>query len=127
MGSELLVLPSAAVLPRHDDGRLLLLQIVGTGRWAAIGGAIEPDESPAEAAVRGAEEDAGVTLRLGPILGVSGGPEHSMAYPKEIRPPTSPPRSMPPWCPAPLGPTATRARPSSGRTPGTFPMTRRAG
>ncbi|MGO8871715.1 MAG: NUDIX domain-containing protein, partial [Acidimicrobiales bacterium] len=61
--------------------------MVGTGRWATIGGAIEPDVSPAEAAVSGAEEDAGVTLRLGPILGVSGGPEYRMAYPKEIRPP----------------------------------------
>jgi ADP-ribose pyrophosphatase YjhB (NUDIX family) len=54
---------------------------VDTGRWATIGGAVEPDESPAEAAGREAEEEAGVTLRLGPVLGVLGGPEYRMAYP----------------------------------------------
>ncbi len=81
VGHELLVLPSAAVLPRDERGRILLVRIIDTGRWATIGGAIEPDESPAEAAMREAEEEAGVTLRLGPILGVLGGPEYRMTYP----------------------------------------------
>jgi 8-oxo-dGTP pyrophosphatase MutT (NUDIX family) len=81
VGNELLVLPSVAVLPRDDGGRLLLVQQLDTGLWATIGGAIEPDESPEGAAVREAEEEAGVTLRLGPILGVFGGFEYRMTYP----------------------------------------------
>lgn len=81
VGHELLVLPSAAVLPRDPDGRVLLVRISDTGQWAAIGGAIEPDESPQQAALREAEEEAGVSLRLGPILAVLGGPEFRITYP----------------------------------------------
>ena len=60
---------------------MLLVQLMDSGRWATIGGAIEPDESPQEAALREAEEEAGVTLRLGPILDVLGGPEYRLPYP----------------------------------------------
>ncbi len=81
VGHELLVLPSVVVFPRDDDGRFLLVRIADTGLWAHIGGAIEPDESPEQAALREAQEEAGVTLRLGPILGVVGGPEFRMTYP----------------------------------------------
>jgi ADP-ribose pyrophosphatase YjhB (NUDIX family) len=81
VGNELLVLPSAAVIPRDNVGRILLVRIIDTGEWAAIGGAIEPDESPEQAALREAEEEAGVTLRLGPILAVLGGPEFRITYP----------------------------------------------
>jgi 8-oxo-dGTP pyrophosphatase MutT (NUDIX family) len=81
IGNELLVLPSAAVLPRDDRGRVLLVRLIDSGLWATIGGAIEPDESPQEAALREAEEEAGVTLKLGPILDVLGGPEYRLTYP----------------------------------------------
>jgi ADP-ribose pyrophosphatase YjhB (NUDIX family) len=81
VGTELLVLPSAAVLPRDETGQVLLVRIIDTGEWAVIGGAIEPDESPEHAAVREAEEEAGVTLELGPILAVLGGPEFRITYP----------------------------------------------
>jgi ADP-ribose pyrophosphatase YjhB (NUDIX family) len=81
VGNELLVLPSAAVLPSDEAGRILLVRIIDTGNWATIGGAVEPDESPSEAALREAEEEAGVALRLGPLLGVVGGPDYRMTYP----------------------------------------------
>jgi ADP-ribose pyrophosphatase YjhB (NUDIX family) len=81
VGHELLVLPSAAVLPRDDDGRILLVRIIDTDQWAVIGGAIEPDESPEQSARREAEEEAGVQLTLGPILAVLGGPEFRLTYP----------------------------------------------
>jgi 8-oxo-dGTP pyrophosphatase MutT (NUDIX family) len=81
IGNELLVLPSAAVLPRDDSGRVLLVRLIDTGLWATIGGAIEPDESPQEAALREAEEEAGVQVNLGPILAVLGGPEYRVTYP----------------------------------------------
>jgi ADP-ribose pyrophosphatase YjhB (NUDIX family) len=81
VGHELLVLPSVAVLPRDADGRLLLVRIIDTGQWATIGGAIEPDESPEEAALRETEEEAGVTVSLDRILAVLGGPEFRITYP----------------------------------------------
>jgi 8-oxo-dGTP pyrophosphatase MutT (NUDIX family) len=75
------VLPSAAVLPRDERGRLLLVQLIDSGLWATIGGAIEPDESPQQAALREAEEEAGLKVELGPILAVLGGPEYRLTYP----------------------------------------------
>jgi ADP-ribose pyrophosphatase YjhB (NUDIX family) len=85
VGNELLVLPSVAVVPRDDLGRVLLVRIIDMDQWAVIGGAIEPDESPEEAAVREAQEEAGVDIRLGPILGVLGGPEYRITYPNGDR------------------------------------------
>jgi ADP-ribose pyrophosphatase YjhB (NUDIX family) len=81
IGNELLVLPSAAVLPRDDRGRVLLVRLIDSGLWATIGGAIEPDESPHEAALREAQEEAGVELELGRVLAVLGGPEYRLTYP----------------------------------------------
>jgi 8-oxo-dGTP pyrophosphatase MutT (NUDIX family) len=81
VGHELLVLPSAAVLPRDDQGRILLVRLIDTDQWAVIGGAIEPDEAPKQAAVREAREEAGVDVSLGPILGVIGGPAFRVTYP----------------------------------------------
>ena len=81
VGHELLVLPSAGVIPRDDEGRVLLVRVSDTGQWAVIGGAVEPDESPADAAVREAREEAGVTMALGPLLGVLGGPQFRLTYP----------------------------------------------
>jgi ADP-ribose pyrophosphatase YjhB (NUDIX family) len=85
VGTELLVLPSVAVVPRDDLGRILLVRVIDMDQWAVIGGAIEPDESPQEAAVREAQEEAGVDIRLGPVLGVLGGPEYRITYPNGDR------------------------------------------
>ena len=81
VGHDLLVLPSVAVIPRDDEGRVLLVRVSDTGQWAVIGGAIEPDESPEASALREAEEEAGVQLRLGALLAVLGGPEYRITYP----------------------------------------------
>jgi ADP-ribose pyrophosphatase YjhB (NUDIX family)/ubiquinone/menaquinone biosynthesis C-methylase UbiE len=81
VGNELLLLPSAAVIPRDERGRILLVRVIDTGRWAVIGGSMEPDESPQDCARREAEEEAGVTVGLGAILAVLGGPEYRMVYP----------------------------------------------
>jgi 8-oxo-dGTP pyrophosphatase MutT (NUDIX family) len=81
VGHSLLLLPSTAVLPRDDDGRLLLVRLIDTGNWATIGGAIEVDESPRDSARREAREEAGVDAELGGILGVFGGPDYRVTYP----------------------------------------------
>jgi len=81
VGHDLLLLPSTAVLPRDDAGRLLLVRLVDTGNWATIGGAVEPGERPRDGAVREVQEEAGVSVELGDILGVFGGPEYRVTYP----------------------------------------------
>jgi 8-oxo-dGTP pyrophosphatase MutT (NUDIX family) len=85
VGHSLLLLPSTSVLPRDDAGRLLLVRLIDTGHWATIGGAIEPDESPSESAIREAREEAGVSVELGAILGVLGGPDYRVTYPNGDR------------------------------------------
>jgi 8-oxo-dGTP pyrophosphatase MutT (NUDIX family) len=81
VGHQLLLLPSVAVLPFRGDGRLLVVRLADTGQWATIGGAVEPDESPEEAARRETEEEAGVTVELEGIRAVLGGPQFRIRYP----------------------------------------------
>jgi putative hydrolase of HD superfamily len=81
VGHDLLLLPSVAVLPRDEEGRLLLVREAETGLWQTIGGAVEPGESPVQAAVREAGEEAGVVVELTGIRAVVGGPQFRMTYP----------------------------------------------
>jgi 8-oxo-dGTP pyrophosphatase MutT (NUDIX family) len=81
VGTQLLVLPSVAVLPTDERGWILFVRLIDSGQWATIGGAVEPDESPEHAALREAREEAGVTLELGPVRAVLGGPEYRVTYP----------------------------------------------
>jgi 8-oxo-dGTP pyrophosphatase MutT (NUDIX family) len=81
IGHELLLLPGVAVLPWDEDGRLLLARERQSGLWQTVGGSIEPDESPHDAAVREAREEAGVTVRIERIRTVVGGHQFRMSYP----------------------------------------------
>ena len=85
IGHDLLLLPSVAVLPRDDDGRILLVQQADSGRWGPIGGSVEVDEDPAEAAVREAAEEAGVDVELTRLVTALGGPEFRITYPNGDR------------------------------------------
>jgi ADP-ribose pyrophosphatase YjhB (NUDIX family) len=82
VGHERLLLPSVAVLPADEAGRVLLAWQAGhrTG-WSTVGGAVDPGESPAEAAVREAREEIGVEIRLDRLLDVLGGPDYEVTYP----------------------------------------------
>jgi len=80
VGHRLLLLPSVAVLPFDDDGRVLLARVVA-GDWITLGGMVEPDEAPEHAAVREVAEEAGVEVALTGLLGVLGGPAYRVAYP----------------------------------------------
>jgi 8-oxo-dGTP pyrophosphatase MutT (NUDIX family) len=80
VGHELLLVPSVAVLVWDAPGRMLLVRESDTGRWQTIGGAVEPDESPREAALRETLEEAGVSVRLDGIRDVLGGPQFRLRY-----------------------------------------------
>lgn len=71
--SELLLLPSVAVLSCHDDGRLLLVHSLAIGDWLTVGGMVEPDETPQEAACREAFEETGLLVELSGLRGVGWG------------------------------------------------------
>lgn len=86
VGHELLLLPSVAVLPVDETGRILLAWHTGaTDGWGTVGGAVDPGESPKEAATREAREEIGVEVRLGRLLDVVGGPEFEVTYPNGDR------------------------------------------
>ena len=57
------------------------MRLADTGSWAVPGGAIDPNELPAEAAVRECWEETGVLVEPIRITGVFGGPEFLIKYP----------------------------------------------
>jgi 8-oxo-dGTP pyrophosphatase MutT (NUDIX family) len=81
VGNELLVMPAVAVMVVDADQRLLLVRDAGTGLWATPGGGVDPDESPADAAVREMWEETGLLVELRRVLGVYGGSEFRLTYP----------------------------------------------
>jgi ADP-ribose pyrophosphatase YjhB (NUDIX family) len=81
VGSELLLVASAGVVVRDEDRHILMVKDAASGRLTILGGAIEIDESPEEAAIREASEEAGVTVRVTRLLGVAAGPEFRIRYP----------------------------------------------
>jgi 8-oxo-dGTP pyrophosphatase MutT (NUDIX family) len=81
IGSDLLLMPSVTVLVYDDRGRVLLVRNAETDLWMAPGGAIDPFESPTDAAVREAWEETGLWVEPVRILGVyGGGPEFHVTY-----------------------------------------------
>ena len=85
VGHDLVLLPSVAVLIWDDDGRLLLMREATTRRWQTIGGMVDPDESPWDAARREALEESGLTVRLERIRAALGGPGYRVQYPNGDR------------------------------------------
>lgn len=81
VGHDLVLLPSVSVLLWDDDGRLLLMREARTGRWQTIGGMVDPDESPWDAARREALEESGLTVRLERVRAALGGPGYRVHYP----------------------------------------------
>jgi len=71
--TELPLVPAVAVLVRGDDGRVLPVHNV-EGFWTLPGGLLEPDERPDDAAARERCEESSLTVRVGRVLGVFGGP-----------------------------------------------------
>lgn len=81
VGHDLLLLPSVAVLPIDEQGRVLLVRQTDFGTYGTVGGAVDVDESPEDAARREAREEIGVDVELTRVVGAVGGPEFRVTYP----------------------------------------------
>jgi ADP-ribose pyrophosphatase YjhB (NUDIX family) len=81
VGQEQLLLPSCTVLARNDRDEILLARHLGVERWGTIGGMVEPEEHPRDAAVREFREETGYEITLTSLLAVVGGPDHTVTYP----------------------------------------------
>ncbi|GAA1965576.1 NUDIX hydrolase [Kitasatospora viridis] len=60
VGTRPLWLPAAVAVVFDEQGRVLLGRRADTGRWALVGGIVDPGEQPADAAVRECLEETGV-------------------------------------------------------------------
>lgn len=80
IGSHLLVLPGVAAAVVDERSRLLLLFHADSRRWVLPGGAVEPDEHPADAVVRETREETGIEVRPDTVISVEGGPAHHRRY-----------------------------------------------
>ncbi|HVQ87100.1 MAG TPA: NUDIX domain-containing protein [Actinomycetes bacterium] len=86
VGHDLLLIPAVATLIHDDAGNLLLVRQSDNGKWATVGGAIDPGEGPVEAAVREAKEETGLDVGIEQLLGVvGGGKEFEITYPNGDR------------------------------------------
>ena len=80
VGPSLLEIPAVSVLTFDSEDRVLLVRHAEIGSWMTPGGAIEPAETPADAAVREMWEETGLDVRLIRLAGVYGGPEFVVRY-----------------------------------------------
>lgn len=81
IGHRPLMLTSAAVVVMDRD-RLLVGRHRNGDAWVIPGGAIDPGETPAEAAIRETLEETGLEIEITGLVGVWGGtPEHRIEYP----------------------------------------------
>ncbi len=70
IGHDLLFIPGVTALVFNSAGEVLLGKRSDTGKWAVIGGIIDPGEQPAAAAIREVLEETGVTIAIERVSGV---------------------------------------------------------
>lgn len=70
VGHDYLLLPGVSALVFNDRNELLLGRRSDTGRWAVVGGIVDPDEEPAVAVLREVLEETGVTAIVERVSGV---------------------------------------------------------
>src|SRR5450631_2258870 len=83
VGHALLMMPGVVAFVQDDQGNVLLQRRANNGQWVLPGGAIEPDEEPADAVIREVWEETGLTVIPQRIIGVYGGPTLHGVYPNQ--------------------------------------------
>lgn len=80
IGHDLLLVPSVTAIVFDDADRVLLVRQASGGEWVAPGGAVDPDETPADALVREVWEETGLWVEPTRLLGVFGGEDFRVRY-----------------------------------------------
>lgn len=80
-----LLLPSVTVLPVDERERVRLVRQRDFGLYGTVGGAIDEDETPADAAMREAREEVGVEVELTGLVDAIGGSQFRVCYPNGDR------------------------------------------
>lgn len=70
IGTAPVMMPAVSAIILNDANQVLLHRSSDDGKWYVIGGAIDPGEDPAHAAVREAFEETGLIVRPERLLGV---------------------------------------------------------
>jgi 8-oxo-dGTP diphosphatase len=70
IGHDLVLTPGVTALIFDDQDRVLLHRAATDGKWYTIGGAVDPGEEPADAAVREVFEETGLRVRPVRVVGV---------------------------------------------------------
>lgn len=81
VGSTKLLLSSVSGIVRDGRGSILLVQQNDSGAWSTPGGAVEMQETPADAVVREVWEETGLLVRPTRLIAVYGGPAFVVRYP----------------------------------------------
>jgi 8-oxo-dGTP pyrophosphatase MutT (NUDIX family) len=81
VGHDLLTMTAVSISIFDAGGRLLLGKDAEMDCWTLPGGAVDPNEQPADAAVRECFEETGLLVKLDALIGVFGGPEFLVQYP----------------------------------------------
>ena len=81
VGTDLLLLPAVALVVRDGSGRLLLVKHRDTGAWGLPAGAVEPSETPSEAARRELLEESGIDCASLELVAGLGGRQFRHTYP----------------------------------------------
>ncbi|GLV53821.1 hypothetical protein KDH_06720 [Dictyobacter sp. S3.2.2.5] len=77
-------IPSADAAVIDDDGRILLIRRADNGLWAMPGGGIDIGETPAQAAVREALEETGVSSEPVALVGIHDSRFCGTVYPLQL-------------------------------------------
>lgn len=74
------LVPSVNVAVRNDHGELLLIRRTDNDNWAMPGGAMDPGETMAQAAVRETQEETGIDCDITDLVGIYTNPDHVILY-----------------------------------------------
>jgi len=86
--------PSASVLVRDEDGRVLLLRRTDNGLWTIPTGGLKKGETIRQCAIRECREETGIEVEVTGLVGVFSHPGHVIEYRKgqkvtEVRQPVN--------------------------------------
>jgi ADP-ribose pyrophosphatase YjhB (NUDIX family) len=74
------LIPAASTVVANDQGAILLIRRSDNQLWTIPGGAMEPGETIAQAAIRETKEETGLDVELDRLVGIYSNPRHVVEY-----------------------------------------------